>query len=194
MDDSPPLMAFVKALEGKDGPKRARVIQDTLETQGLNATVQECRWPRIKNLVVDFSPASQKQHIFSAHYDVAGTSPGANDNASGVAVLLGLCHELRHTQIPIRIVFFDREEAWLRTPLIRLGLLGSLYYVLRNNVRDVACVHNLEFCGAGDRLGIWPIKGCETELPAFKRVVKAAEDLGLKYSPHHIPRFIISSH
>ena len=69
----------------------------------------------------------------------------------------------------MRVVFFDREEAWLRTPFFRFGLLGSLYYVWKANVQNISAVYNLEFCGWGDCLGIWPVRDQETGLPAFEQ-------------------------
>lgn len=100
-----------KPFENKNSRARGQQVQTTLEALGLEATVQESHWLGIKNIIIDFSPCLQeKRLLFSAHYDAFRGSPGANDNASGVAVLLGLCHKLRHRRIPVRIVFFDREE------------------------------------------------------------------------------------
>jgi Zn-dependent M28 family amino/carboxypeptidase len=59
--------------------------------------------------------------IVGAHYDAVPGSPGADDNASGVAVLLELarlCSTKSRTR-PIWFVAFDLEEA---------GLLGSTAY------------------------------------------------------------------
>lgn len=187
-------MEHVRALENKNSLARGQQVQAALEALGLEATIQECHRLGIKNIIVDFSPSSQeKRLLFTAHYDVLRGSPGANDNASGVAVLLGLCHELRHRLAPVRIVFFDREEPWLRTPILRLGLLGSLYYVCKTNLRTIAAVFNLEFCGLGDFLGIWPIKGQETNFPALKMVEKAASQLALPFKSAHIPWLFFSS-
>lgn len=188
------LMEHVRALENKNSLARGQQVQAALEALGLEATIQKCHRLGIKNIIVDFSPSSQeKRLLFTAHYDVLRGSPGANDNASGVAVLLGLCHELRHRLAPVRIVFFDREEPWLRTPILRLGLLGSLYYVCKTNLRTIAAVFNLEFCGLGDFLGIWPIKGQETNFPALKMVEKAASQLALPFKSAHIPWLFFSS-
>lgn len=156
------LLEYVRALEGKDNIARGKQVQSALESLGIESVVQQCHHPRIKNIIIDFSPSSkEKRLIFSAHYDAVRSCPGANDNASGVAVLLGLCRELKQQQVPIRVIFFDREEAWLRTPLVRLGLLGSLYYVLKNNLRNISAVYNLEFCGVGEFLAVWPVKSYE---------------------------------
>jgi hypothetical protein len=192
---SPPcLMEYVTALEGKTSLARGKQVQAVLEGLGLPATIQESHRLHIKNIIVDFPPDyTGKRLLFTAHYDVLKGSPGANDNASGVSVLLGLCHLVRNTQVPLRIIFFDREEAWLRTPLFRLGLLGSLYYVGKAGVKDVSAVYNLEFCGAGDCLAIWPVRGDQTGLPSLRQVTRAAARLGLPFKSAHIPWMLLSS-
>jgi hypothetical protein len=193
-DGTFPLLEYVRALENKDSRARAGQVITALEAMGIKPSIHECPCLQIKNVVVDFLPQSSgKRLLFSAHYDVVKGSPGANDNASGVSVLLGLCRELRYADVPVRIIFFDREEAWFRTPVIRLGLLGSLWYVFRTNLRDIAVVYNLEFCGSGDFLAIWPIKSKEANLPALKEVEQAAARLELPFRSVHIPWPFMSS-
>lgn len=188
------LLEYVRALENKDSPERGRQVQAALEAMGIEFTVQERRRPQIKNIIVDFSGGYNEKHLlFSAHYDTVEGSPGANDNASGVAVLLGLCRLLKNLQVPVKAVFFDREETWLRTPFLKLGLLGSLYYVWKSDLRMTSAVFNLEFCGQGDFLAIWSVKGKEENLPAVKAVEKAAAGLNLGCKSGYIPWLLFSS-
>ena len=74
-------------------------------------------------------PKNSKTWIFSAHYDHLGKVdslyfPGADDNASGVALLLELAELLQnsafHFPFNITFIFFSAEEQ---------GLLGSRYFV-----------------------------------------------------------------
>lgn len=60
--------------------------------------------------------------LVAAHYDTVYISPGADDNASGVAVVLEVARLLgsRPTPRTLQIAFFDKEEA---------GLLGSKAFV-----------------------------------------------------------------
>ncbi len=60
--------------------------------------------------------------LVAAHYDTVSVSPGADDNASGVAVVLEVARLLgsRSTSRTLQLAFFDREE---------LGLLGSRAFV-----------------------------------------------------------------
>ncbi len=188
------LIEYVRALENRDNHTRGQQVLHALRTLGIEPTVQECRRPKIINIVVDFCRDPEpKRLLFTAHYDAARGSPGANDNASGVAVLIGLCRELKHTGTPIRVCFFDREEAWFRTPIIRFGLLGSLYYVWKSDRRNIIAACNLEFCGLGDFLGIWPIRSNETELAIVKEVAKAANRLCLSFKLVDVPWLFLNS-
>ena len=60
--------------------------------------------------------------ILGAHYDTVPGIAGANDNASGTAVLLTMARELSQQSFPfeLRLIAFGSEE---------LGLLGSRHYV-----------------------------------------------------------------
>ena len=188
------LMEHIKALENQNSSARGQYIQETLKRFEIKSVIQNCRVPRIKNIIVDFSPDFEtKRLIISAHYDVVKGSPGANDDASGIAVLLGLCQELEAIKAPVKIVFFDHEEAWLRTPVLRLGLLGSLYYACSTNLRNISAIYNLEFCGAGDCLAIWPIGHKEKTLSAFKQITSVSDRIGLSFKSANIPWMLMSS-
>lgn len=64
--------------------------------------------------------------VVGAHYDSVEGSPGANDNASGVAAVLELAHLLRGftPRKTIRFVFFVNEEP----PYFQTESMGSLVY------------------------------------------------------------------
>ena len=87
-----------------------------------------------------------REIILSAHIDSAGT-PGAQDNASGVAVLLELARSLPKLDLPVRLrfVFFGAEE---------IGLLGSKAYLDRHREDLQRCqlVFNMDSVGGKD---IW---------------------------------------
>ena len=110
-----------------------------------------------------------------------------------MAVLLGLCRELQESPAPVRVIFFDREEAWLKTPFLRLGLLGSLCYVFTTGLRDIDAVYNLEFCGRGDALGVWPVRDREKALPAVRAATAAAAELKVAVRYAHVPWLLLSS-
>jgi aminopeptidase YwaD len=97
--------------------------------------------------------------FITAHYDHLGTLgkkayfPGANDNASGVSMLLELAHYYKEHQPAYSIVFiaFAGEES---------GLIGSSYYTKHPTV-ELASIHfliNLDLLGTGDD-GIMVVNG-----------------------------------
>lgn len=67
--------------------------------------------PKGKQLRTD-SPRTKPPILIGAHYDAVPGSPGADDNATGVAVLLELARSfsLQPARHPIRLVAFDFEE------------------------------------------------------------------------------------
>lgn len=88
--------------------------------------------------------------VISAHYDHLGGMgedvyfPGANDNASGVALMLDLAQHFALHPLPFSVVFiaFSGEEA---------GLLGSRYFVQHPLIPldNIAFVMNLDLMGNG---------------------------------------------
>lgn len=89
--------------------------------------------------------------VFTAHYDHLGAMgkeawfPGANDNASGVSVLLNLAkHYAAHPpKYSVAFIFFSGEEA---------GLLGSRYYSTHPlfPLSNIKFLTNLDLLGTGD--------------------------------------------
>ena len=70
-EESLRLMAHIKALENQNSSARGQYIQETLKKFEIKSVTQNCHVPRIKNIIVDFSPGLEKKRlIFSAHYDV----------------------------------------------------------------------------------------------------------------------------
>jgi hypothetical protein len=76
--------------------------------------------------------------VLGAHYDTAVGTPGADDNASGVAALLELARRLptRPPRLDVRFVFFANEEP----PHFRTDSMGSLVYARRLADRGVPVV------------------------------------------------------
>ncbi|MGQ0812566.1 MAG: M28 family peptidase [Nitrospiraceae bacterium] len=80
--------------------------------------------------------------IIAAHFDTVKDSPGADDNASGLAVLLEVARELRTVRLgrPVQFMAFNLEEE---------DLLGSLAYAayLRASSREIVGAIVLECVG-----------------------------------------------
>lgn len=89
--------------------------------------------------------------VFSAHYDHLGGMgkdtyfPGANDNASGVSVVLNLIkHYCKNApRYKTIFIFFAGEEA---------GLIGSKYFVEQKSIdlKKIKFLINLDLLGTGD--------------------------------------------
>ena len=89
--------------------------------------------------------------VFTAHYDHLGAMgkgtyfPGANDNASGVSVVLNLAkyYKTHPSKYSMAFIFFSGEEA---------GLLGSKYYSEHPvfPLSKIKFLTNLDLLGTGD--------------------------------------------
>ena len=102
------------------------------------------------------APADAPLIVLGAHFDTVAGSPGASDNASGVAAVLAVARHLQ--DVPCRaadvaIALFDQEE---------VGLLGSRAFAATLEPARVRAVHTLDqiaWDADGDRR-------FELELPA----------------------------
>jgi Iap family predicted aminopeptidase len=81
----------------------ARYIEQAFRSQGLEFSVQQfvSAGRTVRNI-----EAGAGDIVVGAHYDTVPGSPGADDNASGVAVLI----ELAAMKVPVRLVAFANEE------------------------------------------------------------------------------------
>ena len=112
-------------------------------------------WTNNVIAVIEGSKEPEKAICLSAHYDHMGALgdiyyPGANDNASGVTVLLELARYFSENPPPVTVVFcfFTGEEQ---------GLQGSWRYIRDPAVRlkNTMMVINLDMVGSGlDGYGI----------------------------------------
>lgn len=85
--------------------------------------------------------------VIGAHYDSVRGGPGANDNASGIAVLLALARAFAVSRLSrtLRFVAFVNEEP----PYIRTKHMGSLVYAraCRDRRDHIAAMVSLETLG-----------------------------------------------
>jgi hypothetical protein len=96
--------------------RAADLIKARWEGMGLMVTEQPV-WVAgrpLKNLMVSFGPENAPRWVVGAHYDAVVNTPGADDNASGVAGLLELSRLLKAANRPlthrIDLVAFTMEE------------------------------------------------------------------------------------
>lgn len=132
-------------------------IQDSVFTFGESITI-DITAKLIHNYtsrnVLAYLPAKKKCKktiIYSAHYDHLGRMgsdtyfPGANDNASGTAMLISMAKYFKENPPDYNILFiaFAGEEA---------GLVGSKYFVEHPllKLKKIAFLLNLDIMGSGE--------------------------------------------
>lgn len=97
------------------------------------------------NVVCEIAGATDRIIVIGAHYDSVDGSPGADDNASGVAALIELAKRLRQAKPrrTIRFVAFINEEP----PHFTTEQMGSLQYALAHRGEPIEAMLSLEMLG-----------------------------------------------
>ncbi|MDH4096505.1 MAG: M20/M25/M40 family metallo-hydrolase [Betaproteobacteria bacterium] len=129
----------------------AAYIRGELESLGYAVAPQayEAYGVRCENLEVTIPGSSRAGEIVlaGAHYDTVEGSPGADDNASGVAGLIEIARLLRDArpQRTVKLVAFVNEES----PFFRSGAMGSAVYAraARRRGDDIRLMLSLEMLG-----------------------------------------------
>ncbi|MBI4304509.1 MAG: M28 family peptidase [Chloroflexi bacterium] len=183
------LMGYARLLEIKQGIERRDALKVLLQCQKCAYTAESFSIFGQKgvNYLVVFGEG-QREILAAAHYDAVPGSPGANDNASSVTVLLDLWRRLKRHQLKnkVKIIFFDGEEA-----SFRIGCLGSWAYVRKHGVSNIIGMYNLELCGQGDTIAIWPVKfHHNSTLNILEDVLK---EKSIPYGRVNIFRYLFSS-
>ncbi len=143
------------------------LIQDSIFKQGIPLEVNiEAQFIEKfeANNVIGYLPSRKKcakTIVFCAHYDHLGGLgkntyiPGANDNASGTAMLITLADYFKKNPSDYNMLFiaFSGEEA---------GLLGSDYFVTNTPIKlkKIRFVLNLDIMGSGEE-GITVVNATE---------------------------------
>ncbi len=156
------LRAHVVRLAGEIGERNvwrppalhaaAAYIRDQWQRQGHTVTAQRYSAYEVPsdNLAIALTGTLHPSEIIvvGAHYDSVGGSPGANDNASGVAALLEISRALKDAPLrrTVRLVAFVNEEP----PFFYWGEMGSGVYAkaARQRGDDIRLMMSLEMLGA----------------------------------------------
>ncbi|MBK8927919.1 MAG: M28 family peptidase [Crocinitomicaceae bacterium] len=160
--------------------------------------------------VIGYLPGKKKNKlvVFTAHYDHLGRMgadtyfPGANDNASGCAMLLSLAkyYKANPSNYSFVFCFFSGEEA---------GLLGSQFFVSHPyfKLEQIKFLLNIDIMGAADK-GITVVNGAVHEeqynrlveintskqyIPEIKKRGAAANSDHYFFSESGVPAFFIYS-
>lgn len=197
--DADRAMRTVRHLAGTIGPRlatgpafrrAAAYVERRFEAEGYSVRRQSFRVPagdswgvpveagRSSNVIAtppDFDPASPYV-VVGAHLDTVAVAPGAEDNASGVAVLLELAGVLAGSGQVVLVAFGGEEP---RGPG-DLHHFGSQAYVARLGAYggDLRAMVALDRVGVGTAVPLSAVAG--TPAARRDRLAAVADDLGLR--------------
>ncbi len=205
--DARAAVADVRLLAGRIGPRlatgpsyrrAARVVSERFRELGYGVSRQVFGVPagdswgvpvragRSSNVVATppgFDPG-QRHLVVGAHLDTVAVAPGAEDNASGVAVLLELARLAADhgTRLPTVLVAFGAEEP--RGPGDALHHFGSRHYVRAMSPRER---RSLVAMASLDRVGVGafvPVCTGPLSPPTVQRqVLRSARRTGVPARP-----------
>ena len=91
------MMQYVKSLEGKNDSQRKNIIIDLLNKKNYNYKLEKyIFFGQTKDNIIIPLGKGKKEILIVTHYDVVPGSPGANDNASTIAVVFDLLERLKN--------------------------------------------------------------------------------------------------
>ena len=113
---------------------------------GLDVKEDRFQWEgkTYKNIVAEKRGRTSPERVFilGAHYDTVPGSPGADDNASAIAVLLEIARNIQSVSLEgtVRLIAFTLEE---------YGYIGSSHYVesLKKGKEEILGMISLEMVG-----------------------------------------------
>ena len=173
-----------------------------------------------KNVIASFNGKAKKRIIIGAHYDVCGSQPGADDNASGVAGLLELARmvDKYKPELKYRIDFaaYSLEEP----PFFGTDMMGSAVHArsLHKNKVKVKIMICLEMIGyftekkksqefpialmklfypkKGNFIGLVGKSGRSQQLKKLKKYMKEGMNIGIETlsAPSFLPGIDFSDH
>ena len=129
--------------------KSADYIETSFRKSGLSPQNQVYGDRNYRNIIAEIKGEDPDDGIIlvGAHYDTVWLSPGADDNASGVAVMLELARLLSGKQYrkTIRFAGFTNEEH----PFADTDMMGSRVYSRRvfENREKISVMYSLEMLG-----------------------------------------------
>lgn len=172
---APSPLDTARLLSGRPNPERARLLEALLRARGVPVRREPYRTVEGAgvSLFTDVG-AGPRVLLLAAHHDAVPGSPGANDNAAGVGILLALRHRLVADplrRLAVRFAFFGDEER---------GMLGSRVHVRTAPLGELIGVVSLELCGIGESLALWDVTPAVERTPLLQAWAEAVEGLGYR--------------
>ncbi len=144
------------------------------------------------NLILSFPGTQSTQDciLIGAHYDAVPGTPGADDNASGVAALLELARLLtmQPARYPVQLVAFDLEE---------YGMVGSTHYAAalhqqQQKIRVMLSLEMLGYCTQAPNSQQYPVAAMKAIYPSTGNFVGLIGNVptvpDLLHFNHHLNR------
>lgn len=166
-------------------------LADEVHVQTWKNTSADGKEQQLSNIIGRFNPSAEKRIVLGTHYDSKKFAEldkknrdqavlGANDSASGVAVLMELARILSNdkktSDLGIDIVFFDGEEGEenLRGDYKDWKPLGSTYFA--DHLSDLYGEHK-------------PVSGVVLDMVCDKNLKILKEPSSVKYAPDQVKAF-----
>jgi len=176
-DDSPENLA--RLLIGRDTAGRQAAVARYLEHRGI--PFRRHAFARAEGSGETYAVeigSGNRVLVLCAHHDAVPGSPGANDNAAAVGVLLHLILNTAGLVPPgwrVRYLFTALEE---------IDYLGARAYAENVPLDGIAGVLSLELCGRGDAIALWD---AGDDSPFLREVTEALDGAGLvRDHGHHV--------
>lgn len=133
----------------------AFIVANAGSTATLTITAE--RKPGTGSNVIGRRGNSTKKILICAHYDTKPGTPGAMDNAAGIAALLLLARYLGEvkTELAIELVAFGGEDSWFP---------GDAMYIEQYPPHNVVAAINIDGIGFKDSKTVIAFFGCSEEL------------------------------
>ncbi len=103
--------------------------------------------------------------VLSAHVDSKVTTPGAFDNAGGVAVLLALAEHGLPAGVPVEVVAFNGED--------HVDACGEVAWLAATDLTEIAAIVNIDGAGLRGRGSSLALMACPPDLHALVAAVIA---------------------
>jgi len=129
--------------------RAADYVLEQFRATGADTAQQavEADGKHFRNVIARFGPRDGPLMVIGAHYDSCGDTPGADDNASGIAGLLELARLLaeRPPTHSVELVAYTLEEP----PYFRTDSMGSMWHAreLDRTHREVRLMLAIEMIG-----------------------------------------------
>jgi hypothetical protein len=203
-------LAFGPRVPGTTGHRRAgdwivaemRQRADTVIVQSWTHVTAKGDTLPLRNIFARINPQAAQRVLYITHWDTRPTAdedpnlgnkrlpiPGANDGASGVALLMGIADALKKAPAAygVDLLFVDGEDygdfsTWTDTAVAPDVLIGSTYFVNHLPMGDYKPMFGVLWDMIGDRdLQIYPeAYSVEGAPEVVSRVWQTAADLGYR--------------